>query len=439
MKTELGMAVKRMAAEKNVPEESVVEILEAALVSAYKKDHPDAKGVVVTLNPEEDELRIFALKLVVDEVEEGQEENQVPMLIAKVYDPDAEIEGEVLVEVTPKDFGRIAAQTAKQVVMQRIKEVERDIIFKEYSDKVNEILSGQIRKVEHSHVIINLGRADGILPYREQIPGEHYYQGQRVRALLKEVAQTTKGPQIVMSRADEDFIKRLFELEIPEIYAGTVEIKAIAREAGRRTKIAVAARQEGVDPVGACVGQRGARIQVIMAELGQEKIDIIAYDADPATYIANSLKPAQINQVVINKDESYAVVIVPENQLSLAIGKAGQNVRLAAKLVGWHLDVKSPEEAQELLASLEKEARAAEDEIKSAASKLGDHADDTHEHAFGLTDIKGVGPKAAEKLKEAGFETVASVAEAEPDELAKIDGISLKKAEAYIEAAKKRI
>jgi N utilization substance protein A len=393
---------------------------------------------------ENDELRIFSLQTVVDEVEEGCEEEQIPLLIAKAYDPNAELESEILVDVTPPDFGRIAAQTAKQVVMQRMKEVEREIIFEEYSDKVNEIISGQVRKVERGHVIVNVGRTDAVLPYKEQIPGEHYYAGQRVRALLKEVSQTTKGPQVVMSRAHQDFIRRLFELEIPEIYSGVVEIKGISREAGRRTKIAVAARQEGVDPVGSCVGQRGSRIQVIMAELGNEKIDIIAHDADPGMYIANSLKPAQISQVILDKANDRAIVIVPEDQQSLAIGRDGQNVRLAAKLVGWHLDVKTPDEAREILDQIASQQEEDADEVRKLVSDRMDDDQATEDSEVtpaetsssdDLTQIDGVGPKMAEKFVEAGYTTISEIANANPDDLAAIKGVSAAKAEAVIEAA----
>lgn len=439
MKTELSLAVKRIAAEKNIPEESIVEILQSALISAYKKDHPEARGVEVTLDPSTDELRIFALKTVVAEIEDDMEAEQIPLLIAKVYDPEAELEGDVLVDVTPLDFGRIAAQTAKQVVMQRIKEVERDMVYAEFSDKIGEILSGQVRKVERSHTVINMGRSDAILPMSEQIPGEHFYNGQRVRALLLEVSQTTKGPQIILSRAHSDFIKRLFEMEIPEIYAGTVEIKGISREAGRRTKIAVAARQEGVDPVGSCVGQRGARIQVIMNELGNEKIDIIAYDADPGMYIANSLKPAQISQVILDKAQDRAYVIVPEEQLSLAIGRDGQNVRLAAKLVGWRLDVKTPEEAREILDQIAAQQEQAGEELRKAVSSkiiTDDAEDDMSISGTDLTQIKGVGPKMIVKLHEAGFNSVEDIASAHVEELAKIKGVSETKAAALIDTAK---
>lgn len=435
MKTELSLAVKRIATEKSIPEERIVEILEAAMASAYKKDHHKANNVEVKLDMENDELRVFAQQRVVEEVEEGEEEETISLLIAKAYDPSADIDSEIMVDVTPLDFGRIAAQTAKQVVLQRIKEVEREIIFEEYSDKVGEILSGQVRKVERGHVVVNIGRSDGILPYREQIPGEHYFNGQRVRAILKEVSQTTKGPQIILSRASEDFIRRLFELEIPEIYSGTVEIKGISREAGRRTKIAVAARQEGVDPVGSCVGQRGSRIQVIMAELGNEKIDIIAFDADPGMYIANSLKPAQISQVILDKANERAIVIVPEDQQSLAIGRDGQNVRLAAKLVNWHLDVKTPAEAHELLEQIASQQEQDADEVRQLVDKVAD--DDEDEEIYeSLSELKGVGPKLAEKLEEAGYDTISSVAAASSEELTAIKGVSEKKAEELIELAK---
>ncbi len=439
MQSELSLAIKRIAAEKSIPEESVVEILKSAMVSAYKKDHADARGVEVNFSPETDEMRIFALKTVVMEIAEDMEEEQIPLIIALAYDSAAQLDTDVLVDVTPGDFGRIAAQTAKQVVMQRVKEVERDIVFKEFTDKVNEILSGQVRKVERTHVIINMGRADAILPGSEQIPGEHFYTGQRVRALLLETTQTTKGPQIVLSRAHGDFIRRLFEMEIPEIYAGTVEIKGIAREAGRRTKISVAARQDGVDPVGSCVGQRGTRIQVIMNELGTEKIDIIAYDADPGMYIANSLKPAQISQVILDKAHDRAIVIVPEAQLSLAIGKDGQNVRLAAKLVGWHLDVKTPEEAKEILDQISAQQEEDANELRALVDKkVNDNleSDKAESDASHISQIKGVGPKMVEKLHEAGYHSLSDIASAQLDELTKIKGLSAEKAENFIESAK---
>lgn len=461
MKNELSVALKRIAAEKNLPEEDLLEILQSALVSAYKKDHPEARGVEVNLHAEGDQdMQVLAAKTVVEEVED--ESQEIPLLIAMAYDPSAEIDSEILVDVTPQDFGRIAAQTAKQVVIQRIKELERDLVFKEYSDKIGEILSGQIRKIERGHVIINVGRSDGIMPYSEQIPGEHYHQQQRIRVLLKDVAQTSRGPQIILSRANDEFIRRLFELEIPEIYSGTVEITSVAREPGRRTKVAVAARQEGVDPVGSCVGQKGSRIQVIMTELGQEKIDIIGYDTDPTVFLANSLKPAQVNAVIPDTVNRRAVVVIPEDQLSLAIGREGQNVRLACKLTGWDIDVKSPAEAAEDIAKVEQRAESEGNAIKAVASSASmeeeapievsesvesepavesaiepAEVDQTENEAQGIEEIPGIGPKMAEKLIEADFGTVQDVANSSPVELSQIKGLSESKAEVIIEEARK--
>ncbi|MDI3540492.1 MAG: transcription termination/antitermination protein NusA [Thermosediminibacterales bacterium] len=339
MNIEFIEAIEQIGKEKGISKEILIEAIEAALISAYKKNFGTAQNVKVYIERDTGEVKVFAQKSVVENVE--NELLEISVEEAKKYNPRYQ-QGDILeIEVTPKKFGRIAAQTAKQVVVQRIKEAERNVIYDEFSGRESDIVTGVIQRIDKKNVYIDLGRVEAILMPTEQTPNEEYIQGNRIKTYILEVKKTTKGPQIFVSRTHPGLVKRLFELEVPEIHDGIVEIKGIAREAGSRTKIAVHSRDENVDPVGSCVGPKGARVQAVVDELNGEKIDIIKWSKDPAQFIANSLSPAKVTSVNVNESEKIANVVVEDYQLSLAIGKEGQNARLAAKLTGWKIDIKS--------------------------------------------------------------------------------------------------
>lgn len=351
MNQEFLEALDQLEKERGIKKEVLLGALEAALVSAYKKNFSSAQNVRVQIDRVTGEVKVFARKVVVDKVEDPRLE--VSLAEAKEIDPRYEVEDIVEFEVTPREFGRIAAQNAKQVVVQRIREAERGIIFEEFADREGDIVTGIIQKFEQRNVLLDLGRAEAILSAGEQMPNDVYRPGERLKAYVLEVSRTTKGPQILVSRTHPGFLKRLFELEVPEIHDGTVEIKAIAREAGARSKMAVFARDPNVDPVGACVGPKGLRVQAVVNELRGEKIDIIKWSSIPEEFVSSALSPARVLRVSLEEEGRVARVLVPENQLSLAIGKEGQNARLAAKLTGWKIDIKSePQEADEVKGSV---------------------------------------------------------------------------------------
>ena len=345
MNAEFMQAFEELGKEKGIAPEILFDAIEAALISAYKRNFGSAQNVRVSLDRITGEIHVFARKIVVTELTEQHLE--VSLAEAKEIDPRYEENDIIEIEVTPKDFGRIAAQTAKQVVVQRIREAERGIIYDEFSNRESDILTGFVQRIEQNNVFIDLGKAEAILAPTEQIPFEQYKHGDRVKSYIIEVKKTTKGPQILVSRTHPGLLKRLFELEVPEIQDGIVEIKSVAREPGMRSKIAVYSRDEDIDPVGACVGHKGMRVQTIVDELKGEKIDIVKWSPDPVKYIANSLSPAKVVSVEVNEIEKISKVIVPDFQLSLAIGKEGQNARLAAKLTGWNIDIKSESQASQ--------------------------------------------------------------------------------------------
>jgi N utilization substance protein A len=340
MKSDFLLAITQLSAEKNLPKDVVLTAVEAALVSAYKKDtfNPNQK-ISVKINPSSGKVEVWVEKEVVQKV--ADPDLEITLREAKKINADVKIGETVVIEATPANAGRIAAQTAKQVILQRLHEAEHSAIFEEYADKEGEVVSGVVQRFEAGQVLIDMGRTEAVLPPPEQVRTERYRIGQRLKVVLLQVARTAKGPRVIVSRSHPELLRRLFELEVPEVYNGTVEIKSIAREAGFRSKIAVAAKQEGIDPVGCCVGLRGIRIQNIVSETNGEKIDVVMWSADPATFIANALSPAHIMSVELDKEELVATVVVPDKQLSLAIGKEGQNARLAAKLTGWRIDIKS--------------------------------------------------------------------------------------------------
>ncbi len=340
MKSDFVLAITQLAAEKNLPREVVLKAVESALVSAYRKDRfaPNQK-ITVKIHPSTGNVAVWAEKTVVDKPADIRSE--IALQEAQRLQPEIQIGDTIDVEATPRNAGRIAAQTAKQVILQRLHEAEHNAIFEEYIDKEGDIVTGLVQHIESGQIFINLGRAEAVLPSSEQVRTERYRIGQRLKAYLLEVARTNRGPRVIVSRSHPNLIRRLFELEVPEVLSGAVEIKSIAREAGYRSKVAVAARQKGIDPVGSCVGLRGIRIQNIVNELNGEKLDVVLWDPDPSIYIANALSPAQTVIIQLEEGEEIATVIVPDRQLSLAIGKEGQNARLAAKLTGWRIDIKS--------------------------------------------------------------------------------------------------
>ncbi|PIS07610.1 transcription termination/antitermination protein NusA [Candidatus Berkelbacteria bacterium CG10_big_fil_rev_8_21_14_0_10_43_13] len=344
------LAIDDICEEKGLDKAIILETVEAALAAAYRKDYGKARQIIRTkLNPETGQAEMFRIYDVIEDPEEIKEhEHELTLDEAKEIDAKAEYGKEVIVPLPHHDdFGRIAAQTAKQVIIQRIREAERDLLFAEFKDKENKIITATVSQLEGRNIVVSLGKVNGILYPSEQIPNERYHLGQRLKVVVKEVSQSVKGPQIIVSRSNEELIRGLFEIEVPEILAGTVEIKSIAREAGFRTKIAVIATEDKVDPVGSCVGQRGTRVQAVLDEIGMEKIDIVLWDEDVEQFIMNALSPAKTRQIQISSKDSKATVYVDTDNLSLAIGKNGQNVRLASKLTGWGIDIKSLEDLGE--------------------------------------------------------------------------------------------
>lgn len=362
---ELMDAVHALVKIKKVPESVVFEALEMVLLTAYKKEHGNAVKASIDMNHTTGKYHIYADKVVVSEFDPDDEEgiNKITVKDAKLLNPAYEEGDYIRIDVTPKDFGRTAAQTAKQVMIQKLREAERGSIYAEFSGREGDIITGTVKSSESRTIFVNLGRVEGILPYNEQIAGETFEPNQKIKCYVLEVRKTTKGPEIILSRTHPGLLKRLFELEVPEIYSGTVEIKSVVREAGSRSKIAVYAMDPTIDPVGACVGPKGQRVQDIVNELHDEKIDIVRWDEDPAVYIANALSPAKVISVSVWEDDKSSYVIVPDYQLSLAIGKSGQNARLAAKLTGWKIDIKSESQAvQEGVLTPEGESEGAFDD-----------------------------------------------------------------------------
>ena len=393
MSSELLSVLEHMEREKGIKKEVLIEAVESALVSAVKRivDVKPGVEVKVTLDRETGKIRAFA----------GEE------------------------EIRSEGLGRIAASTAKQVIIQKIREAEKDVVFNEFSGKVGEIVSGTVYRFENGNIIVDLlGKAEGILSRREQIPAEEFRQGQRISAYLCEVRKDAKGPQIILSRAHSNFVKKLFLLEVPEIYDGVVEIRALSRAAGQRTKIAVWSKDEKVDPVGSCVGMRGSRVKNIVNEIHGERIDIVRYSEDIQSYIAASLSPAEISEIRLDKENKKAMVIVNQDQLSLAIGKQGQNVRLASQLVGWDLDIRT------------KEIVLTEQPSKEEAVKKKEKAEIKEETAS-LDGLSGVGEKTKSQLIEAGFSDIKAVASGTVESLSQIKGIGKVKAKKLIEGAKK--
>ena len=419
MKSDFLIALTQLAAERHLPREQVLGAIEVALASAFKKDNPaSGQNISVTLNPNTGEVSVFALKTVVETVED--QDKEVTVADAQSIKKGAVLGDEVAAaEPLPHNASRIAAQTAKQVVLQRLREAERDLLYQEFQQHEGDIVSGVIEQAEPGRTItLDLGRAQAVLPYEEQAPNERYRKGQRTKVYLISVRSTPKGPEILVSRSHKNMLKRLFEIEVPEVYNGVVEIKAIAREAGFRSKVAVSATQPGIDPVGSCIGIRGNRIQSIVNELQGEKIDIVSWDEEPKAFITNALSPSEPVHVELLEQEQTAIVVVPDRQLSLAIGKEGQNTRLAARLTGWRLDIKGMTEWEEIKESTQAKAGASTaDETEVAAEDAADAVEEAIAIVEEAAATETAEPVAAEATPVAEAVTAAPAEDVDEDSI----------------------
>ncbi len=403
----LYQTIEQISREKHIEPEVIVAAIEDAMVVAARKYYKTEEELRSKFNPDTGQVDVFAARIVVEEVTDAKKE--ITVAEARKTHPEAEVGSEILFPRPTDVLGRIAAQTAKQVIMQKVREAERDTIFNEYNGRVGELMNCVVKRIEGPDVIVDLGRAEARLPRREQSRLETYNIGDRLRVVIKGVDRAAKGPQVIVSRADPALVQRLFEMEVPEIYDGTVQIRAAAREAGERTKIAVASRDKDVDPVGACVGMKGMRVQSIIRELRGEKIDIIPFSEDTMTFAQKSLSPAKVTRVqIIDPETKHLEVIVEDTQLSLAIGKKGQNVRLASKLIGWNVDIKSEEEKRQ--------------EIEAQMAALT--APGTP-----LSELKGLGPKTIERIEAHGVSSIEKLADMTPEQLMEIQGIGEKMVE----------
>jgi len=406
-------ALGQITKDKNLDLHYVIETLEAGLLQAAKKKLGGAENVAVKLDRKTGEIKMSLIKKVVKKVEDPKIE--ISLNEAQEIEEGAEIGGEVHIPLHFEDFGRNAIAIAKQILIQRIQEAARDKVFEEYKDRVGEIVSGAVQQVDKGNIIVNLGKAEGFMPAKEQIPNEKFRQGNRIRAYILTVEKSSKGPQIILSRTHPGFLRRLFELEVPEIFEKIIEIKGVAREPGERAKVAVTSVDSRIDPVGACVGIRGSRVQGIVRELNNERIDVIQWSADPNTFVSHSLAPAKIIHIDTDPQEKTVDVVVGDDKLSLAIGKAGQNARLASKLTGWKINILSETDYKQ-------NKKKKQEEEETAVSEL--------------SQLSGVGEKLAEKIKEAGYNSLADLAEATVEDLTQIEGIGEKKAAKLIEQAK---
>ena len=356
--SELIIAMDELEKEKGIKKELLLEAIEQALVTAYKRNFDSAENVKITMDKATGEIHVYAEKDVVEKPEDVENSRlQICLEDARKINKKLEVGDKAEIEQVPKNFGRIAAQTAKQVIVQKIREESRNFLFDEFNERKGEIVSGIVQKADGGIVVLDLGKLEGIMPVKEQIPTEKYRVNDKIRAYILDVERGIKGaPQVIVSRAHNDFVRKLFELEIPEIYEGLIEIKGVSRDPGNRCKVAVYSQNENIDPVGSCVGQKGIRIQNIINELNGEKIDVIEWSEDPAIYISAALLPAEVMAVDVKPEEKFAQVIVRDDQLSLAIGKSGQNARLAARLTNWKIDIKSESQFREMLANLNENA-----------------------------------------------------------------------------------
>jgi len=406
MQPDLNRVIEQVSKEKGIDKSIIIAALEEAMLSAARRTFGLEHQIEAKFNPDIGEVELFEIKTVVAEVTDPA--NHITLKEAKEsLDPEAEVGDELLSKVAQEKFGRIAAQAAKQNIIQKVREAERNIIFNEFKDRKGELFSGIVQRFERKNIIVNLGRTDAVLPEKEQIPRERYRQGDRIRAYILDVELTSKGPQIVLSRTHPGLLIKLFEQEVPEIYENIVEVKGAAREPGGRAKIAVCSHDSDVDPVGACVGMRGTRVQAVVQELRGEKIDIVPWTSDQAEYVCRALSPAKVSKIIMDEDDHEMEVIVPDDQLSLAIGKKGQNVRLASRLTGWVLNVRGEAEA-------EAEARNARASLMS---------------------VPGIGDVTAELLYQHGFKSAEDLATSDPETVAQVDGVSVEKAASIIRSA----
>ena len=405
----LGRVIDSVVKDKGIKREIVVSALEQAILAAAKKRLGTYREIEAQYNEDLGEVELFEFRTVVEDVED--DEIEISLDDAHKLDPDAQMGDEVGMKLELADFGRIAAQTAKQVIIQKIRDAERDIIFEEYKDRVGELVHGIVRRFERGDIIVDIGRTESALPRKEQVPRESYRPGDRVRAYILDVNRAAKGPQVILSRATPHLVERLFEVEVPEIAEGVVRIVQIAREPGARTKIAVSSKDSSVDPVGACVGMKGSRVQAVVQELRGEKIDIVVYDPEIARFAVNALAPAEVLKVFVDQEENTLQILVADDQLSLAIGRRGQNVRLASQLTGWKIDMKSESEYAE------EQSRAKQE----------------------LAAIEGISAVAVELLYLEGFRSAQEVAEMPAEELERIDGIDGEMAQRILKGARKAI
>ena len=413
MISDLNRIIEQVGKDKGIDKKILIDALEQALLAAARKKYGPKQEIESKYNEEAGEIELFQFKTVVKEVKNPPSE--ISLEDARALDADVEVGDSLGTKIDLSEFGRIAAQTAKQVIIQRVKDAERENIFEDFKDRKGEVISGTVQRFERGSIIVNLGRAEAVIPQQELVPRETYKPGDRIRAYVLDVRKTPKGPQIILSRSNPNFLIKLFELEVPEVSEGIVKITSAAREPGSRAKIAVYSQDSDVDPVGACVGMRGSRVQSVVQELRGEKIDIIPWSEDPASYVCNALAPAEISKVIIHEDLRAMEVIVEDDQLSLAIGRRGQNVRLAAKLTDWKIDIRSESKAEKVIPQL--------DEIASRGMEQVDK-------------VTGIGEKTAQLLNAAGYLTVADLCQASAEQLSQIEGIGAKKAEKLIESAK---
>ena len=431
MANQLRQQIEQISREKNINPDVIIAAIEDAILTASKKYYKSNEDLRSRFNNETGVIEVFAVKQIVEEVD--NDETQIALSEARKLIPEAEVGQEIEFPKPTDILGRIAAQTAKQVIFQKVREAERDNVFAEYSGRVGEVVNGIIKRQEMGDFIVDLGRAEAVLPRKEQSRAEAYQTGDRVRVAIVKVLKSAKGPQVIVSRTDPALLVKLFEMEVPEIYDGTVQIKGCVREAGERAKVAVVSREKDVDPVGACVGMKGTRVQSIIRELRGEKIDIVEWSEDPTTFVVNALSPAKVSRVsILDEEQRIMEVVVEDKQLSLAIGKKGQNVRLAAKIVGWRIDIKSEEEKrQEVEAEMARMARIV-DELRSLpdvnekiTQKLIDAGIGGLDHLLQMSDeellaIEGIGEKTVEKIREAAAEAKADWDKRDADEQARL-------------------
>lgn len=414
MSSLLYRTIEQISREKSIDPDVIIGAVEDAILTATKKYYRTEEDLQARLNRETGQIEVFSVRRVVERVTDS--EIEISLKEAKRIAADVEAGQDIEIHKPTDVLGRIAAQTAKQVIFQKVREAERDNIFSEFGDRVGQLVNGIVKRAENGDLVVDLGRTEGVLPRREQSRAEVFNPGERIRIVIVRVSRTSRGPQVVVSRTDPALLTRLFEMEVPEIYEGTVVVKNAVREPGDRAKVAVYSKDKDIDPVGACVGIKGSRVQNIIRELRGEKIDIVEWNEDPRNFAINALNPAKVSRVsIIDEKEKVMEVIVEDKQLSLAIGKRGQNVRLAARLIGWRIDIKSEEEKK----------REVEDQMTAMASVYTD-----------IGDLKGIGEKTLTKLREHGFSTIEQVAATEPEVVTEVPGVGLKTAEKVVATAK---